>query len=151
MAFAQGFYDAYGMHLREGGWSESDGLDDAGIGAAFAAGLRAFALEGGRLGDPMRFLHAADHPHQRRPDFKHCAGCSPPVHGIVCALAGREGAVHALQVPNPAAPGGSTGEAAVIGGASVSWVRVTLEDLRTPEVARLLGGGLPTCMQCADQ
>ena len=53
---------------------------------AFVAGCRAFAASGYRFGDPADYLHAADHPHISRPDFLHCNGCTPPVHGSVLLM-----------------------------------------------------------------
>ena len=54
--------------------------------AAFQAGCNSFSRGGFRFGDPNDFLHPRHHPHWRKPDFKTCRHCAPPVQGKVVLL-----------------------------------------------------------------
>lgn len=94
-AFAQGFYDAIGDHLKR-----SDDPPD--LLTAFRSGLERFATDGGKLGNPEHYLHQdPHHPHMLRPDFRGCEGCQPPVHGVVVALSSVRGTVSTLHIAGP--------------------------------------------------
>ena len=57
------------------------------------------SVQGFELGDPAQHLHPPGHPHCRAPIFDgSCAGCCPPVHGVVTLLSFdlSGGGVHAL-------------------------------------------------------
>ena len=54
--------------------------------AAFDAGCHAFLSAGFKFGDPAAYLHPPSHPHNRRPNFLNCEGCTPPVHGSVVLM-----------------------------------------------------------------
>ena len=89
-AFAQGFYDAVGAFISNGGEVQLE--------LAYLSGLDRFFDEGFALGDPAQYLHPADHPHTRVPQFQSCPGCCPPVHGVVSLLScdPDSGIVHTL-------------------------------------------------------
>ena len=89
-AFAQGFYDAVGAFISNGGEVQLE--------LAYLSGLDRFFDEGFALGDPAQYLHPAGHPHTRSPQFQSCPGCCPPVHGVVSLLSCDpvSGAVHTL-------------------------------------------------------
>ena len=53
---------------------------------AFRAGCECFMQHGFKFGDPEAYLHPPGHPHNYRPEFATCEGCTPPVHGNVMLL-----------------------------------------------------------------
>ena len=61
-----------------------DGLDL--VMAAFEAGCASFAKEGFQFGNPADWLHPPGHEHWRRPRFKTCRSCAPPVQGRAVLL-----------------------------------------------------------------
>jgi len=84
-AFASGFYDAIGMCVTSHGPIGPDVIE-----IAFKAGVEHFLERGYAFGDPRQFAHPPDHPHTIRPQFSHCMGCCPPVHGEIVLMRGAD-------------------------------------------------------------
>ena len=60
---------------------------------AFDAGCAEFLDAGFSFGDPFDYLHEPGHPHLKKPEFRTCQSCTPPVHGQVMMLhSGDDGA-----------------------------------------------------------
>ena len=76
-------------------WPLNRSRRDAGlvIEDAFKAGCDSFIQQGFRFGDPEEFLHPPGHPHNYRPDYAQCDGCTPPVHGECILLQSSGGIV----------------------------------------------------------
>ena len=90
-AFSAGFYESVHQMLakqRQMGAVGCCGCSRDGeleaplrIDEAFRAGCGSFLSHGFRFGDPAAYLHPPGHSHHYRPDYQHCLGCTPPVHG----------------------------------------------------------------------